>query len=490
MNNMHLRFISPLRLRWIYFILILLLKLSASTVFSGSIVKYLPGYEGQLPFKLETGYESVGDSELFYYFIESQGDIEEDPLILWLSGGPGCSSFYGLIYEIGPLEFDIHNYTGGLPRLKDYPYAWTKTASIIFLDAPVGTGFSYARTPEGWPTSDSKSAEQSYQFLKKWLLKHPQYLQVELYIGGDSYSGMVVPQITKKIIDENGPDANLRMNLKGYIMGSPHTDSIIDENSKIILAHRMALISDELYQELKTSCKGNYHVVDVSNTRCVAALQTYKNCIKDINRSDILEPKCTYASPHMNQAEMPHRSLQENSTSFILSPPRIPELWCRNFNYALSYMWANDAQVQDALHIRKGFVSDWQRCNKSISYTKDILSVVDINRYLSRYGLQVLIECGDHDMVVPLLGTEQWIKSLNLTIVNDWRPWFVDGQVAGYTQKYSEHGYRLTYATVKASKIQSYTIYRYNLGAGHPALEYYRREGYEMFQRWIHWYPL
>ncbi|XP_031283841.1 putative serine carboxypeptidase-like 52 [Pistacia vera] len=79
-------------------------------------------------------------------------------------------------------------------------------------------------------------------------------------------------------------------------------------------------------------------------------------------------------------------------------------------------------------------------------------------------------------MVVPLLGTEQWIKSLNLTIVNDWRPWFVDGQVAGYTQKYSEHGYRLTYATVK--------------GAGHPALEYYRREGYEMFQRWIHWYPL
>ncbi|XP_031248089.1 serine carboxypeptidase-like 18 [Pistacia vera] len=277
MNNMHLRFISPLRLRWIYFILILLLKLSASTVFSGSIVKYLPGYEGQLPFKLETGYESVGDSELFYYFIESQGDIEEDPLILWLSGGPGCSSFYGLIYEIGPLEFDIQNYTGGLPRLKYYPYAWTKTASIIFLDAPVGTGFSYARNREVWPTSDSKSAEQSYQFLKKWLLKHPQYLQVELYIGGDSYSGMVVPQITQKIIDENGLDAHLRMNLKGYIMGSPHTDSIVDENSKIIFAHRMALISDELFQELKTSCKGNYHNADVSNTRCVAALQTYKN---------------------------------------------------------------------------------------------------------------------------------------------------------------------------------------------------------------------
>lgn len=46
-------------------------------------------------------YISVGDSELFYYFIESQGNPQEDPLFLWLTGGPGCSSFNGLIYEIG-----------------------------------------------------------------------------------------------------------------------------------------------------------------------------------------------------------------------------------------------------------------------------------------------------------------------------------------------------------------------------------------------------
>ncbi|KAK2664824.1 hypothetical protein Ddye_003398 [Dipteronia dyeriana] len=456
--------------------LFLLLILSATTVFSGSIVKHLPGYDGELPFKLETGYISVGDSELFYYFIESQGDPQEDPIFLWLTGGPGCSSFNGLIYEIGPLEFDIDNYKGGLPKLKYCPYAWTKTASIIFLDSPVGTGFSYSTTQQGWYSSDTDSAEQAYLFLTKWLHEHPQYLPLELYIGGDSYSGIIVPLIIKKIVQANENGTDPRLNLIGYLLGSPTTDEVLNENSKIEFAHRMALISDELYEDLKTSCNESYVNVDPSNAKCVTDLHIYKKWIKDINRLDILEPKCTFASSDA-EPEFPHRSLRDNNpTNFILSPPKIPDLWCRNFNYALSYIWANSVKVQDSLHVRKGLVSDWNRCNKSLSYTKDVSSVVDVYRYISKKGLQVLIDCGDHDMVVPFVATQTWIQWLNLTVVNDWRPWFVDGQVAGYTVKYSENGYRLTYATVK--------------GAGHRAPEYNRRGCYEMFDRWIHWYPL
>ncbi|XP_021642991.2 serine carboxypeptidase-like 18 isoform X2 [Hevea brasiliensis] len=377
-------------LKWL-----ILSALFANVAFSGQIVKHLPGFHGELPFKLETGYVSVGDSELFYYFIESQGDPEKDPLFLWLTGGPGCSSFGGLIFEIGPLEFDVDNYKVGLPELKYCPYAWTKSASFIFLDAPVGSGFSYARTPEGWHISDSESAEQSYQFLKKWLLEHPQYLLLQLYIGGDSYSGIPVPLITKKVIEGNEASVLPHLNLQGYLVGSPMTDLIIDRNSRIVFAHRLALISDELYE---------------------------------------------------------------------------------NFVYEMAYSWANDPLVQDALHVRKGIVSEWVRCNRSLSYEKNVTSVVDVHRYLSTKGLQLLVETGDHDMTTPYVGTEKWIKSLNLTIADDWRPWYIDGQVAGYTRKNSQHGFQLTFATVK--------------GGGHPAPEFKRRECYEMFQRWIHYYPL
>ncbi|KAK4563424.1 hypothetical protein RGQ29_005802 [Quercus rubra] len=79
-------------------------------------------------------------------------------------------------------------------------------------------------------------------------------------------------------------------------------------------------------------------------------------------------------------------------------------------------------------------------------------------------------------MIITYISVEQWINSLELTIDSDWRPWFVDGQIAGYTRKYTKNGYRLTYATVK--------------GVGHSPHKYKHKECYDMFHRWIHYYPL
>ncbi|KAL9690945.1 hypothetical protein QQ045_011362 [Rhodiola kirilowii] len=173
-------------------ILVLLLNTFVHFAFSGTLVEYLPGYKGKLPFHLETGYVSVDDSELFYYFIESQGDPTKDPFMLWLTGGPGCSVLNAIIYQLGPMQFDIHNYPGGLPSLIPWEEAWTKTANILFVDSPIGAGYSYSRTQAGWHSSDTKAADQVFQFLVKWLVENPKYLSLELIIGGDSYTGMFV----------------------------------------------------------------------------------------------------------------------------------------------------------------------------------------------------------------------------------------------------------------------------------------------------------
>ncbi|XP_044509215.1 serine carboxypeptidase-like 16 [Mangifera indica] len=454
--------------------LFLLLMFSATAVFSGTIVKTLPGFDGELPFKLETGYVRVGTSEVFYYFIESEGNPKQDPLLLWYSGGPGCSALNGLVYEIGPLAFNITDYEGGMPSLMYYPYSWTKTASILFVDAPVGTGFSFALTPDGFATSDTLAAREIYQFLRKWLMEHPQYLKLQLFVGADSYSGISATMVVQHVLDGN-LDKNLtQLNLKGYILGCPEIDGKITTNEKMVFTHRIGLISDELYNATRDTCGGDYYDTTSENPACYENLKLIDKCTKDIYKNNILEPKCTWASPESN--EPARQLLEENSEGFILSPPRIPEFWCRNFNYALSYIWANDQSVRNALNIREGTVPDWKRCNKTLNYERDVSSVLDYHRNFTNKGLQALVYNGDHDLIIPNTATQGWIGKLNLTIVNDWRPWLVDGQVAGYTTKYSENGYRLTYATVK--------------GGGHTPQESKRRECYEMFERFIHYYPL
>lgn len=457
------------------FSLLLAVVFSPAPSFSGEIVDSLPGFSGELPFNLETGYVSVGDSEMFYYFIESEGNPKLDPLVLWLTGGPGCSSWNSLVYEIGPLEFDLDNYEGDFPQLKYYPDSWTKAASIIFLDAPVGTGFSYSSTEEGWQSSDTKASKEVYEFLMQWFAEHPEYLKVPFYVAGDGYSGMIVPLVTELILagNEAGQDPSLK--LKGYLVGSPNTDKFIDSNSKVEFAHRMALISDDTFHTAKKHCSENYIDVDQTNTDCVLALADYDNCVRYIWPNNILEPKCAVARPQ--DERWTRRSLQENSDNFILSPLQSANFECPKSDHVLSDIWANDEAVQDALHVRKGTIKQWSRCNKTISYIKDVQSVVHLHQHFTNYSLNVLVDVGDRDMVVPFVAVVQWIKTLNLSVSDEWRAWCVDGQVAGYTRQYEKNSaYHLTYATVK--------------GAGHTAAEYYRKECSEMFRRWVNLYPL
>ncbi|KAI5424904.1 variant 3, Serine carboxypeptidase-like 12 [Lathyrus oleraceus] len=102
----------------LHLLLLLLSNISFQVATCGSIVKFLPGFNGPLPFVLETGYVGVGEKEdvqVFYYFIESENNPKEDPLMLWLTGGPGCSALSGLVFEIGTCNFTFgysyNNYT-------------------------------------------------------------------------------------------------------------------------------------------------------------------------------------------------------------------------------------------------------------------------------------------------------------------------------------------------------------------------------------------
>ncbi|CAN8259849.1 unnamed protein product [Cochlearia groenlandica] len=410
---------------------------------SASIVKYLPGFEGPLPFELETGYIGVGEEEevqLFYYFIKSERNPKEDPLLIWLSGGPGCSSISALFYENGPVtvKFEVNN--GTLPSLISTTYSWTKVSSIIYLDQPVGTGFSYPRTELGDKPSDSGEAKRIHEFLQKWLNKHQEFSSNPFYVSGGSYAGKVVPALVQEISKGNYLCCEPPINLKGYVLGNPVTGGESDYG--VSYAHGMGLISDELYESMNRICEGKYENVDPSNIECLKLVEQYQKCTDRINILNILTPLC-----------------EENKDT-------TPD--CYFYRYLLTTYWANYESVRRALHINKGSIGEWIRCNWwGIPYIRDIKSSVPYHMNNSINGYSSLIFSGDHDYFATFIGTQDWIRSLNYAIIDDWRPWMIDDQVAGYTRTYAN---KMTFATVK--------------GGGHTA-EYKPEESSVLFQRWI-----
>uniref|UniRef100_A0A0D3D0C4 Uncharacterized protein n=1 Tax=Brassica oleracea var. oleracea TaxID=109376 RepID=A0A0D3D0C4_BRAOL len=157
------------------------------------------------------------------------------------------------------------------------------------------------------------------------------------------------------------------------------TERKIDDNHRIPYAHGMALISDELYESLKRICKGEYTYVDPLNTKCLKLVEEYH----------------------------------------------------KYYRYVLSTYWANDKTVRKALQINEESIGEWVRCKHDIPYTNDIISNVPYHKNNSINGYPSLIFSGDHDMVVPYLGTQAWIRSLNYSVTDDWRPWMINDQIAG-----------------------------------------------------------
>ncbi|KAK7822428.1 serine carboxypeptidase-like 18 [Quercus suber] len=393
------------------YLLLLLLVSGTRTAVSHWVVKTLPGFPGELPFKLETGYISVGEVEFFYYFVESEGNPGADPLLLYINGGPGCSALNGLLYQIVIIIMLL------------------QTANVLFLDAPVGAGFSYATISEAWSASDTIVAAQAYEFLRNWLIEHSNFMNNPVYLGSDSYQGVVTPILAQDIINGNEAGIEPQVNIKGLSLGCPHTNTDLEDNTRVIFAHRMALISDAMYKSAKTSCNGNY--IDSTNANCTEAVASISQCIEQVNEADILGPNCAFISPKPKEGAQGF--LNEYSRNFILPWSGNGDFWCKNFDYILFDIWINYKSVQDALHVRPGTVKEVFRCNITLTseYSYNVKDAIPYHKNLTNSGLQILVFSGDHDMSVTHIAVEQWINSLDLTIDTEWRPWFVDGQVAG-----------------------------------------------------------
>lgn len=174
---------------------------------------------------LYTGYLQVDkefDNNLFFYFFPSENDFENDPLILWLQGGPGAPAGFGLFVENGPFIIN-QDYTVDIRE-----YRWTKNHSVLYIDNPVGTGFSFT-TRDGYAQNQTKVGQDLYSALTQFFTLFPELQSNDFFITGESYGGKYVPAIGYTIL-QNNPSASLKINLKGLATGNGLSDPINQAN--------------------------------------------------------------------------------------------------------------------------------------------------------------------------------------------------------------------------------------------------------------------
>ncbi|KAJ8610245.1 hypothetical protein MRB53_038648 [Persea americana] len=183
--------------------------------YSMRVKKVDPSALGVDKVKQYSGYldDEEEDKHLFYWFFESRNDPKNDPVVLWLNGGPGCSSLTGLFFELGP---SFVNKKVGL----DYnPFAWNSNASVIFLDQPVNVGYSYS----GSSVSNTVAAGKDvYALLTLFFKQFPEYAKQDFHISGESYAGHYIPVFANEIMSHK----NRNINLKSLLIGNGLTDGL------------------------------------------------------------------------------------------------------------------------------------------------------------------------------------------------------------------------------------------------------------------------
>lgn len=360
------------------------------------------------------------------------------------------------------------------------PYSWNRIANMVFLESPAGVGFSVAGNGDV-SSDDEKSGKENLQAMLSFFDKFPQYRSNEFYIAGESYAGIYVPFLAY-YIDEHNKNAtdDQMINLKGFMVGNGVTDWSVDcvpTMVEMMMTH--ALTSGEEMNGWKSQ---NCWIKNPLRRDHGYNMFNPLSVIDALDKQ--MAAEADKAVPAEEQWYAPQcydliRTIFSNRKD--VNPYNI-NIDCRQGTGPLAkyvpcvwsdaaYNYFNRKDVQQALNIDSNFNGKWSMCSMDItnSYTKaERASKWIYPELMGKY--RIMIYSGDSDIVVGFPGTMKWIKSLELSITENWRQWRTSRspkQVAGYVERYEG----LDLVTIR--------------NGGHMVPTWAPEEGFYMFQQFL-----
>uniref|UniRef100_A0A673J2S6 Carboxypeptidase n=1 Tax=Sinocyclocheilus rhinocerous TaxID=307959 RepID=A0A673J2S6_9TELE len=375
-------------------------------------IKYLSGLSKQPSFKHYSGYFNVADNKhLHYWFVESQKDPANSPVVLWLNGGPGCSSLDGLLTEHGPFLIQDDGAT-----LEYNPYAWNKIANVLYLESPAGVGFSYSDDKK-YTTNDTEVATNNYLALKEFFRLFSEFSKNEFFLTGESYGGIYIPTLAEIVMEDSS------INLQGIAVGNGLSSYELNDNSLVYFAYYHGLLGTSLWNDLQTFCckDGVCNFYDNQDVNCSTSVTIVYN--SGLNIYNLYAP----CAGGVQQRKL--RGVVSLFKSSRLDPP------CTNSTPSTLYL--NNPQVKSALHISPNAL-DWVICSAEVNLNYNRLFKDVKKQYLKLLGAlkyRVLVYNGDVDMACNFLGDEWFVESLQ------------QEQIGGFVKEFTH----IAFLTVKGS---------------------------------------
>ncbi|CAB0016838.1 unnamed protein product [Nesidiocoris tenuis] len=380
--------------------------IDAGNIEDGQNLSLVPPIKANV--KSYSGYLTVDktyDSNMFFWYFPCEKDPDKAPVVLWLQGGPGASSLYGLFEEHGPF------YVKPQRGLRMRQYYWSQVANVVYVDNPVGTGFSFTKSDAGYAKNEVDVGNNLYEAMRQFFTLFPQLQKNDFYVTGESYAGKYVPALAYTI-HKNNPTAKLKINMKGIAIGN----GLIDPPNMLKYGdylYQIGLVDSNGRDRIKIEEK---KIVDLANQR------KYNEAFKIF---DTL----------LNGDLTPYKTLFYNLTNF--------EFY---FNYQHSEKqeiygdfgkYLEKDLVRRSIHV--GNLTFDQSTKVEMHLVQDIMQSVKpwLQILIEKY--RVLIYNGQFDIIVAYPLTVNFLQSLQWSGAAQYKaaarkPWYVGRELAGYSK--------------------------------------------------------
>lgn len=445
------------------------------------MVTELPGLDDEVAFNQFSGYLNLPNTQkqIHYWLVESESDPANDPIVFWTNGGPGCSGLIGFMTEQGPFRPDKDG------KLNINPWRWNTIANMVFLEQPVGVGYSYSDNENDYKIGDSQAAKDNLQTILQIIERFPQYSKSPLFITSESYGGHYMPTLADEIVKYNEQNEN-KLNFKGFAVGNPYTDYYSGVGAEMETYWGKQLLPKPSWDKyVANGCLDAQQ--QLNNSVCSTFILDFMKKIGNLNPYALDYPVCV-SSQQTWMTEMIYGIIKRDSkdnndlfsaflTVFDAVPSKAEYEPCED-NYAAEYL--NKPDVKIALHVKSDI--EWEECSRTVKY-EYLDKMLPMEHYYNKLldsvsdkDLRILVYSGDDDSVCGTIGTQKWLWNLGYQVKTDeyWKVWKIDGQTAGYITQFDtpfSKDPRLTFATVHF--------------AGHEVPTYKPKEAFYLFKAYL-----